>query len=145
MHRRPEQAERRWVTIGVVIAAALLLTQFVGGLVREALTDEPSHLELVQTCLTERATPFEPVVGDPVALSAERGALRTAVEGNPVTVALGSSEKDAERVYEAYSSVAPADVGTRLEQRRKVVLLWDREPTTTEREFLYLCTLDAQE
>ena len=54
-------------------------------------------------------------------------------------------EEDAERVYEAYSSVAPADVGTRLEQRRKVVLLWDREPTTTEREFLYLCTLDAQE
>ena len=39
--------------------------QVLGGLGRALITDEPSHLELVQTCLTERSTPFEPVVERP--------------------------------------------------------------------------------
>ena len=63
-----------------------------------------------------------------------------------MTVALGGSESNAERVYRAYSRVAPEDVvRTRLERRRKVVLLWENDPTTSQREFMYLCTLDAQE
>jgi hypothetical protein len=138
--------ERWWVTIGVVVAASVLALQVVAGLVREAVTHEASHLERVQTCLTERNTPFEPVAGDLIALSAARGALRTTVDGNALTVALAGSEKDAERVYDAYASVASADVvATRLEQRRKVVLLWDAAPTAGQRDFMYLCTLDAQE
>jgi hypothetical protein len=140
------RSERRWVTIGVVLAASLLAAQVVGGLVREAVTDEPSYLELLQTCLTERDTPFEQVDADFVAQSAERGALRTTVDGNAVTVALGGSEKDAARVRAAYASVTTEDVArTRLEQRRKVVLLWDSPPTAAQRDFIYLCTRDAQE
>jgi hypothetical protein len=139
------EAERRWVLVGVAVAAAVLLTQVVAGLVREAVTDEPSTLERVQTCLTERNTPFEAVAGDVVALSAARGALRTTIDGNSVTVALGGSERDARRVYDAYVSLGTADVVERLEQRRKVVFLWDSPPTATQREFMYLCTLDAQE
>ena len=132
--------------IGVAVAALLLCAQVVAGLVREAVSDEPSRLELVQTCLTERSTPFESVSGDPIAESATRGSLRTSVEGNSVTVALGESEDDAQRLYQAYADVAPPDViGTRLDRRRKVVFLWDTEPTSSQREFMYLCTLDAQE
>ena len=140
------RAERRWVLIGVAVAALLLCAQIVAGLVREAVSDEPSRLELVQTCLTERATPFEPVSGDPIAESATRGSLRTSVEGNPVTVALGESEDDAQRLYQAYVDVAPRDViATRLDRRRKVVFLWNTEPSSSQREFMYLCPLDAQE
>ena len=140
------RAERRWVIIGVAVVAVTLAVQVVAGAVRAAVSDEPSYLEKVRTCLIERDTPFEPVVGDVIALSAARGALRTTVEGNAVTVALGSSERDAERLYEDYAGVTTEDVvATLLERRRKVVLLWDREPTTSQREFMYLCTLDAQE
>jgi hypothetical protein len=141
-----QRAERRWVLVGLVVVSALFAAQVVAGMVREAVSNEPSYLEKVQTCLTERATPFQPVVGDPVALSAERGALRTTARGNPVTVALGGSEVDAARVYRDYVAVAPAGVvRTRLERHRKVVFLWDREPSTAQRDFMYLCTLDAQE
>ena len=139
------RAERRWVAIGVAVVGAAILIQVLGGLGRALIADEPSHLELVRTCLTERSTPFEPVVGDPVAESAGRGALRTTVEGNAVTVALGGSDRDAERVYDAYTAVGTADVTALLERRRKVVLLWDRPPTDAQRAFMTLCTLDAQD
>lgn len=100
----------------------------------------------MRICLTERSTPFDEAVGASIALSAARGALRTSVEGNSVTVALGGSERDAERLYETYAGVTTADVvRTRLDRRRKVVFLWEREPTTSQREFMYLCTLDAQD
>jgi len=134
------------VGVAIVLVASLLVAQVVAGVVREAVSDEASYLEKVQICLTERETPFEPAVGDIIALSAARGALRSSPEGNEVTVALGGSEKDAERLYRDYSAVAPDDVvRTRLERHRKVVFLWDREPSQAQREFMYLCTLDAQE
>jgi hypothetical protein len=133
------------VLAGIALAAVIVAAQALAGLVREATTDEPSHMELVQTCLTERSVPFEPVVGDPIALSAKRGALRTSVEGNSVTVTLGGSESDAARVVDAYTAVGTADVASRLERLRKVVLLWDVPPTTVQREFMELCTLDARD
>ena len=139
-------AERRWALVGLAVAAALLVVQVLAGSAREALSDRPSIRELVETCLTERATPFEPVADDLIALSAERGALQTTIQGNRVTVALGGSEDDAKRVYDAYAAVATSGVvGTRLEQRRKVVLLWEQPPTEEQRNFMVLCTLDAQE
>jgi hypothetical protein len=140
------RAERRWVLIGVVVAALMVGAQVVGGAVREGMTDEPSRLELVERCLTERSVSFERVSGDPIAESAARGSIRTKVEGTSVTIALGDSEDDAERLYQTYADVAtPGVVGTRLDRRRKVVFLWDDEPTSSQREFVYLCTLDAQE
>lgn len=132
--------------VGVVVAVSLLAVQVIAGVTRDVLSDQPTALELVETCLTERERPFERVVDDLVAASAERGALRTDVDGNSVTVALGGSEKDAERVHAAYVAVAPADVvRTRLERNRKVVLLWSLEPSQEQREFIHLCTRDAQE
>ena len=137
--------ERRWVVIGVFAVLTVLALQVGAGILREAVTDEPTTLELVQTCLTERSTPFDGVVDDPIAASAARSALRTTVEGNGVTVALGGSEEDARRIYDAYVAVAPADVTQRLERNRKVVLLWDGPPTQSQRDFMVLCALDAQQ
>lgn len=138
--------ERRWVLVGVAVAVSLLCVQVAGGVVRNVVSPEQSFLEKVQTCLVERATPFEQADDDPIASSAGRGALRTTVDGNAVVVALGRSEDDAARVYDAYAAVATAGVvETLLDRRRKVVFLWEREPTAAQREFMVLCTLDAQE
>jgi hypothetical protein len=139
-----ERVEARYVVIAVAAVASLLVFQVLGGWIRETTSDEPSFLELVQTCLTERDVPFAPVSDDFVALTADRGALRTTVEGNGLTIALGGSERDAQRVYESYASVAAGDVSTRLERRRKVVFLWDEPPSAAQRDFAILCTLDAQ-
>ena len=65
-------------------SAAILAAQVLAGVVRQTMSNEPSHLEKVEICLTERSTPFDPVVDDFVALSAGRGALRTSIGGNGV-------------------------------------------------------------
>ena len=141
-----EHRELRYVVISALVLVSLLVVQICAGLVRQAVANEPSTLEKVETCLVERSRPFEPAADDPVASSAERGALRVDVFGDRVTVALGGSEHDAERVYDAYVSVAPSGVvGTTLDRHRKVVFLWDRPPTAAQRDFMYLCTLDAQD
>ena len=55
-------------------------------------------------------------------------------------------QDDAECVHAAYVAVASAEVAqTRLERNRKVVLLWSMEPSNEQREFMHLCTRDAQE
>lgn len=140
----PERAERRWVAVGVLVVAIVVAVQAVAGLVRQAVTDELSALERVETCLTERATPYEDASDDYIASSAARGALRTTVDGNAVTVAIGGSEDDAKRVHEDYAAVMTSDTATRLDLHGRVVLLWDREPTAAQRDFMYLCTLDVQ-
>lgn len=140
-----DPVETRYVVFALAAVAAFLVVQVLGGWIRTAVSDEPTHLELVQQCLTERNVAFEPVTEDFVALSAERGALRTTVAGTALTIALGGSERDAERIYEAYVSVAAEELGARLERRRKVVFLWDEPPSSAQRDFAYLCTRDAQE
>ena len=140
------RVETRYVLFATAVVTLLVVLQAVGGAIRQTVSNEPSHLELVQTCLTERNRPFEQVTDDPIASSAERGALSTVVDGNRVTIALGSSERDAERVFDAYVAVAPEDVvQTQLERWRKVVFLWEAPPSPAQRDFAFLCTRDAQE
>ena len=142
----PTRAERRWLRIGLAFVGVLLLAQLVGGVVRTAVSPGPSALERVQTCLTERSTPFETVSDDPVAQSAGHGALRTTVEGNRLTIALGSSERDARRVYADYTGVmSPQAASALLDLHRRVVFLWESAPTQSQKDFAYLCTLDVQD
>lgn len=136
-------AEQRWLAAGLIAVGLVIAAQLVGGSIQQAASNEPSYLERVETCLTERSTPFEAVTSDVIALSAGRGALRTNVGGNGVTVALGGSEDDAQRIVGDYESVGSP--GARLEQNRKVVFLWDQEPTADQHDFMVLCTLDAQD
>jgi hypothetical protein len=137
------RSETRWLLIGLVAVAVFVVAQFVGGLVRVAVEKPPTYLEKLQTCLTERKTPYEPATSDPIASSASRGALRTTVAGNGVTVVLGRSEDEAKRIVDDYSSVGSP--GPRLEHERKVVFLWDEPPTSDQHAFMVLCTLDAEE
>jgi hypothetical protein len=140
------RAERRWLRIGLALVGVVLLAQFAGGAIRSAVSPGSSAVERVQTCLTERATPFESVTDDPVAQSAGRGALRTRVEGNRLTIALGSSERDARRVHDDYVAVmSAADASSLLDLHRRVVFLWAEAPTQSQRDFAYLCTLDVQD
>ena len=139
-------AERRWIAIGVCLTVSLLATQLVVGLVRQLVHPPPSYLQKVETCLTERGKKFAPALGDPIAQSAKRGALRTTLGGNSVTIVLGGSEKDAARIYADYAEVGSAGfVRTQLEQHRKVVFVWGFEPSAEQRQFVYLCTMDAQD
>lgn len=142
----PTRAERRWLRIGIAVVGVVLLAQLVGGVVRTVVHPGSSALERVQTCLTERATPFETVTDDPVARSAGHGALRTTVEGNRLTIALGSSERDARRVYDDYTRVmSPEAAAALLDLHRRVMFLWASAPTQSQRDFGYLCTLDVQD
>jgi hypothetical protein len=141
----PTGAERRWLLVGLVAAFFLLVAQLVGGTVRTAVTHQPSALERVETCLRERSTPYEAVAGDPVAESAGHGTLRTTVQGNALTVALGSSESDAHRIYDDYTSVMTSADQSLLDLHRRVVFLWAKAPTQSQRDFAYLCTLDVQD
>ena len=139
-------AERRWLRIGLIVVMVIFVAQFVGGTVRAVVDPGPSALERVQTCLTERATPFAPVTDDPVAQSAGHGALRTTVDGNPVTFVLGSSERDARRMHDDYTGVmSAADASSLLDLHRRVVFLWQQAPSQSQRDFAYLCTLDVQD
>ena len=132
------------MTVGVLVVTIAISAQAVAGFVRQAVTDEPSALEKVETCLTERATRYEDANDDFIASSAGRGALRTTVGGNAVTVAIGESENDAKRVHDDYTAVMTSGATTLLDLHGRVVLLWDREPTEAQRAFIYLCTLDVQ-
>lgn len=130
--------------IGVVAVAILIAAQGVGGAVRSLVTEGPTRLETVGTCLTERSVEYGDVQGDLLALHASAGALATAIEGNRVTVSIEDSDDGARRLYENYLQVGGAEITRRLELRRRVVLLWEQEPTASQREFMRLCTLDAQ-
>ena len=143
---QPTRPERRWLRIGLLVVGVLLLAQLVGGVVRTAVSPGPSALQRVQTCLTERSISFETVRDDPVAQSAGHGALRTTVEGNRLTIALGSSERDARRVYADYTGVmSPQAASALLDLHRRVVFLWESAPTQSQKDFAYLCTLDVQD
>ncbi len=122
-----------FVVVGVLIAAAL-----VEWGVATARYEDPSF-EQTRRCLEfeKGATMVTP--RDPIANSAELGALRTGIETNGVTVAVGSSKEGAERVAAAYRSVGGA-LGARVEIRGTSVYLWDRPPSPTQRQTLFDCT-----
>ena len=136
------RSERRWVIVGLVAVGLVIVGQLASGAIRGAVSPQPSYLEKLQTCLTERNTAYRAVTSDPIASSAHRGALRTSVGGNGVTVSLGGSggrrEADLRRLR------VGSRAGTAARQQRKVVFLWDQAPTADQHAFMVLCTLDAQ-
>jgi cell wall-associated NlpC family hydrolase len=134
-----EQTEWSFVRAGFVVVAALLVGAVGGWRLHDALHDEPTAYELMVRCLTnEEHLALDPP-RDPIARSAELGALRTVIETNGVTVSVASSLEGAERIVAAYRSVA-GDLGTRLEQRGGTVYLWDGAPGSTQRQTLFDCT-----
>jgi len=121
------------VAVGVLVAAAL-----VGWAVQTAGYEDPGYREL-RRCLVEEKGARVSGTRDPVARSAELGALDTVIETNPVTIAVADDEKEAARLVASYQSVA-GNLGPRLELRGRTVYLWQRPPSPTQRQALFDCT-----
>ena len=122
-----------FAAVGVLVVAAL-----VGWAVQTARYKDPGFRELRRCLVEERGAPVQ-ATRDPIARSAELGALDTVIETNRVTVAVAGDEKKAERIASNYRSVAD-DLGRRLEVRGRAVYLWERPPSPTQRQALFNCT-----
>jgi hypothetical protein len=117
----------------------LLILEVSGWLVYRAVHEETPPLELTVRCLTrEKLLDVRPATDDPIAESASRGAIATRVEGLGVHVAIARSESEAERLAGYYESVA-SELEGRLEQRGKVVYLWEGVASPTQRQTMYDC------
>ena len=128
--------ERRAARIGVVCALVVILAQLVVASAWSLGHDDPTELALTRQCLErEKGLAVRPA-DDSVAASASGGALATVVEGNAVTLSVGRSEAEVERLRSAYSA---SDPGTRLDLHGRYVALWHREPSPTQRQVTYDC------
>lgn len=121
------------VTVGVLVVAAL-----VGWAVQTARYEDTGFRELERCLVEEKGAPIARTY-DPIALSAELGALDTVIETNRVTVSVSGDEKEAERIAANYRAVG-GELGERLEVRGRTVYLWERAPSPTQRQALFDCT-----
>ena len=129
--------DRRAARVGVVVALVVVGAQLVVGAAWSLGHDDPTALELTRRCLErEKGLTVEPAADDPVAASAGGGALRTIVEGNLVTISVGTSATEVARLGEAYGADSP---GPRLDVRGRYVALWRRDPSPTQRQATYDC------
>jgi hypothetical protein len=120
------------IAVGLITVAAL-----AGWGVQTAVYEDPAF-EKTQRCLVNEKGATVTTPRDPVAASAELGALQTVVETNVVTVSVASSQASAERIAAAYRAVG-GDLGERLEVRGRTVYLWERPPSPTQRQTVYDC------
>jgi hypothetical protein len=131
-------SEWRYLRVGFLAVLALVVAALVSWGIQTAIWEDPAFEETRRCLVSEKGIAVEPT-RDPIARSAELGALRTAIETNGVTISIASSEEAAERILAAYRSVA-GDLGTRLELRGRTVYLWDGEPSPSQRQTLFDCT-----
>jgi len=122
-----------FAAVGVLVAAAL-----VGWAVQTARYEDPGF-ESLRRCLVENKGATVTATRDPIARSAELGALDTVLETNGVTVSVAGDAKEAERIASNYRAIAD-DLGQRLELRGRTVYLWERPPSPTQRQALFDCT-----
>jgi hypothetical protein len=124
---------------GLLAVGALWLAALAGWGVYSLVHEEPGAFAKVETCLaSEKGLTLEQP-RDPIAGSAELGAVRTVVETNGVTIAVARDSESAERIVAAYRSVASDLEEGRLERRGRLVFLWDRPASPTQRQALFEC------
>jgi hypothetical protein len=134
--------EWRYLRWALVAIAAVLALQVAGWLTYRAVHEGTPPYELTARCLSrEKRLDVRPVINDPIAALASRGALAARVEGLGVHVSIAGSESEAERLVDYYESVAGA-LGGALERRGKVVYLWEGVATSTQRQTMYDCFYD---
>ena len=106
---RGGMTERRAARLGLVGALVVVLAQLVVASAWSLTHDDPTLLDLTRRCLErEKGLVVEATADDRVAASAGGGTLRTVVEGGLVTIALATSEAEAERLRAAYAAGVPA-------------------------------------
>ena len=131
-------AEWRYLRGGFVVVALLITAALVGWGVQTAVWEDPAF-EKTRRCLVNEKGAAVETTRDPIARSADLGALDTVIETNHVTVSVASSSERAERIVESYRSVG-GELGERLELRGRTVYLWERPPSPTQRQTLFDCT-----
>jgi hypothetical protein len=132
-----QQSEWPYLRAGLIAVSALIGAALIAWGVQTARYEDRGF-EQVSDCLRfEKGVPFD-AVRDPIARSAELGALRMVIETNGVTMSVAGDAEEAQRMVAAYQAVA-GDLGTRLERRGRIVYLWDRRPSTSQRQTLYDC------
>ena len=129
-----------WVFLRAALAAVgLLIVAALVGWGVQTLVYEDKGFENVERCLVnEKRATVEPT-RDPIARNAELGALRTVIETNGVTASVAQDDRAAARLVEDYRAVG-GDLGARVEQRGRMVFLWDRPPSPTQRQTMFDCT-----
>jgi hypothetical protein len=129
-----------WASLRVgLLGVGLLIVLALAGWGVETATYEDRGYSELRRCLVDEKGAVVDETTDPIAETAELGALRTVIETNGVTVSVASSQERAERIAANYGSVG-GDLGERLELRGRTVFLWDRPPSPTQRQTLYDCT-----
>ena len=85
-------SEWRFLRAGLVAVGVLIVAALVGWAVDTARYEDPGFRELKRCLVEEKGAPVAET-RDPIARSAELGALDTVIETNPVTVAVAGDEK----------------------------------------------------
>ena len=132
-------SEWTFLRAGLLIVAVLCVSSLVGWGVYSAVHDERPIVERITICLTAEKGVTVEKPRDPVAQSAELGALRTVIETNGVTISVAKDRKSAERIVAAYRGIADDLEEGRLERRGRLVYLWDRPASPTQRQALFDC------
>ena len=130
--------DRRAAALGIAGALVVVFAQLTVGAAWSLTHDDPTELELTRRCLErEKGLTVEPTTDDPVAASAGGGTLRTVVEGGLVTLSIGKSADEVERLRRGYAAAGISD--GRLDVRGRYLALWLREPSPTQRQVTYDC------
>src|SRR5687768_2625895 len=122
---------------GLIAVAALAAAALVGWGIQAAVFEDRGFEDTKRCLEFEKHAVIQPT-RDPIAGSAELGALDTVIETNGVTVSVAGNAKQARRIAANYRSVG-GDLEERLELRGRTVYLWDRPPSPTQRQTLYDC------
>ena len=131
-------SERRAARLGLITAVAFIGAQLVVGTAWSLTHDDLTELGLTRRCLErEKGLDVEPTVGDDVAASAGGGTLRTVVEGGLATISVATSEAEVMRLRSRYETVGAT--GPRLDVHGRYVILWLRDPSSTQRQTTYDC------
>ena len=130
--------EWRFLRSGLGAVGALIIAALVGWGVQTARYEDTGFREL-RRCLVENEHASLAETYDPIARSAELGALDTVIETNPVTISVAGDADEAERIVSSYRALA-GDLGPRLELRGRTVYRWERAPSPTQRQALFDCT-----
>ena len=134
--------EWRYLRAACVVVVVLVAAELTGWVVYRSVHDDPTPLELTEKCLRrEKLLPIEPIIGDPVALTASGGALATRVLGNGVHVVIAKSDEEAARLVATYLNTTGRNIKIRLDERGRVIYVWEavRAPHSIERQTMYDC------
>jgi hypothetical protein len=130
--------DSRAARLGFAAAAVLVAAQLGIGAAWSLTHDDLTEIELTQRCLErEKGLRVEQTVGDEVASSARGGTVRTVVEGGLATISVANSLAEVDRLRGAYAAAGVE--GPRLDVHGRYVVLWLRDPSTTQRQVTYDC------